>query len=217
MGKGVDLDIIKNEIEKRKSEQKTISENLGETSMINVEAKDSFLNDLLHSVNSGRPTESTNLIKMVENKVAEKNGEESVHKVVETPVKKQPITLPNTKSPVVENIEDRSELMFTDLNKKKNQGLSETLMNYGKQNMSHPQQPQSQQYLTEAQRINEIKSVVKSLISEDFIREVAKDVIIEMYTFEQMDKAVKSNEDFIKKIMIDIIKKSKRSKENAQS
>lgn len=213
----INLDVIKDEIDKRKSEQKSISENLGETSAVTLEPKDGFLNDLLHSVNSGRATESTNLIKMVENKVAEKKGEESLHKVVETPIKKQPITLPNTKSPVVENFEDRSELMFTDLDKKKNQGLSETLMNYGKQNSSHPQQPQSPQYLSEAQRINEIKSVVKSLINEDFIREVARDVIIEMYTFEQMDKAVKSNEDFIKKIMIDIIKKSKKSKENAQS
>ena len=70
------LSNLKKEIEERKQKKGgTVTE--GTTA--NLSARDEFLHGLLTSIKTGTPTKSTEVIKMVENKTAEKQGEIKVH------------------------------------------------------------------------------------------------------------------------------------------
>ena len=202
-----DITKINEEIDRRKNEQKSISTSLGENTGIDVaEAKDSFLNELQMAVSSGRQTNSTNLIKMVDNKVAEKAGEKPKHVISGKPIKNMP--------PVSENI-DRDELMFKEL-QSKSQSLGQALGNYG----VHPtQQQQSKTNLNEGYLIENVKKVVNNYMNENFstiFEETMKNAIIEMYAVERIQKVLDENKDLIKKVVISAIRELKRESKNAQ-
>lgn len=107
-----DLNKLKSEIDSRKRERNMTSSSLGESVGSNIAPRDSFLNGLLKSLETGQNTASTNLIKLVENKVAVKNKETIKHQIDEAPVREPariPILPTNNK---VEMSPERDEQLF---------------------------------------------------------------------------------------------------------
>jgi len=70
MAQNINLNKLKNEIDNRKKEKNMVSSGLGEPVGVGVAPRDVFLNGLLESLQTGRETASSSLVKSVDNKVA---------------------------------------------------------------------------------------------------------------------------------------------------
>jgi len=84
MAKNVDLNKLKNEIDSRKSERNLVSSRLGENVGTGVMPRDTFLNGLIESWQTGRETVSSVLIKTIDNKLTDKRGGGSKLPISET-------------------------------------------------------------------------------------------------------------------------------------
>src|SRR5690606_19894159 len=89
MAKNVDVNKLKTKINNSKKEKNMTQSPLGESVGAGIAPKDVFLNGLLESLRTGRETAATNLIKVVDGKVAEKKGEAPRMRINETPVVQQ--------------------------------------------------------------------------------------------------------------------------------
>ena len=77
MNKGLNLNNLRDEIDNRKKEKNIVSSRLGESVGTGAAPRDVFLNGLLESLHTGRETASSALMKTVDNRVSEKNGEKA--------------------------------------------------------------------------------------------------------------------------------------------
>ena len=120
---GVDLNALRTEIDSRKKQRGDIAESVQGAKLL---PKDVFLNELKHSFNTGQETKATTLIKMVENKTAERNGETSrlavnetaPARVVSNNAPRQPQRLNEIdKMNEVEMSPERDELLYQDLDR----------------------------------------------------------------------------------------------------
>lgn len=227
MAQKVDLNKLKAEIDNRKREKGIIPSNLGE-GVVGSGPRDTFLNGLLMSLKTGKSTPSTNLIKVVENTVAEKHGGGTTHIIKEAvPVRQPTNNAHTTNSPQrIDMSPERDEQMFQDLAKKNNQTLAESISNFtgthggtptspvvdyaGKQYLtSPPQDAVLPQNLNEAALVESVRGMVNTHLSENLgsiFEEAIKNTIIEMYAVERIEEVLHGNKDLIKDVVVETIK-----------
>jgi hypothetical protein len=209
----VDLKKLKEEIGVRKKEKTQVARNLGEGSGTII-PKDEFLNGLLTSLKTGKPSQSTNLIKMVENKTAEKQGapkssgaptmsaDLATHTPTATP------TAPIGQSP------DREALLFEELERKKRELLAGGAVAAYQQGVNNPQSTAQVPQPT----LNE--EVVKNIINEQFVHIVEhamKDAIVEIYAVERIKEVLSESEDMIRGVVLKTIRELQNKKKKTQS
>jgi hypothetical protein len=222
--KKLDLNKIRDEIDKERQVRTAVPSHLGESVRgKGVAPRDEFLHGLIESLNSGRATPSSNLIKVVENKITEKHGGIAKHKIdeVAAPVQTQRPTL-------VDMSPERDEQLFRDLEAKRKQTLAESISNFQGNASAISNQPvvnyNGSQFLTSVpanahvggtMQINEgalvenVKNVVNNYLTENLglvFEEAIKGTIIEMYAVERIKEVLNENRDLIKAVVIETIR-----------
>jgi len=228
MAKKLDLNKIKEEIQKEKQSRNMNPSQLGESVGTGVAPRDVFLNGLITSLTSGHDTPASTLIKVVENKVTEKHGGVHMHKVNEAAPTAVATPTVATQSP------DRDEQLFADLEKKRKATLAESISTFQGNAPASPTPPavnyNGQQFLTSAptgaapagttpagavMQINEaalvenVKNVVNNYLTENLggvFEEAIKGTIIEMYAIERIQEVLNENRDLIKSVVVETIK-----------
>ena len=223
MAKKLDLNKIKDEIQKEKQSRNMNPSQLGESIGAGVSPRDVFLHGLLHARETGQDTPSSTLLKVVENKVTEKHGGVHMHKINEAaPAAPTAVATAPTQSP------DRDEQLFADLEKKRKATLAESISSFQGNAPANPTPPavnyNGQQFLTSAlntaptgapMQINEaalvenVKNVVNNYLSENLgsvFEEAIKGTIIEMYAIERIQEVLHENRDLIKSVVVETIK-----------
>lgn len=236
MANKLDLNKIKNEIDSRKREKNMVSSQLGESVGVGVAPRDEFLHGLITSLNSGKTTPSSNLIKIVENKVSSKHGEVKSHVITETEV------VPETHKKI-EMSPERDEQLYADLEKKRNQTLAESISTFngtqpttptssivdynGKQMLtSLPQNavnPTQNVQINEGTLVESVRQIVNGHLSENLgiiLEESIKNAVIEMYAVERIKEVLNENRDLIRSVVIETIKDIQaktKARQNTQS
>lgn len=215
-----DLNKLKAEIDTRKKERGMISSKLGESAGSTAPPRDEFLNGLLTSLHTGKSTAATNLIKLVENKTAEKKRETIVHNIDNNVQNVSQNTIPIGRTTMNENelSQDREELLWAEIERRKKQTLTEQMASMLPQNVnSMPQRPQN---LNEGYLVENVKKVVDNYLIENFgpvVEEAIKSTILEMYAVERIKEVLNENREMIKTVVIDVIKEIQaKSKAKAQ-
>lgn len=226
-----DLNKLKAEIETRKKEKNVVSSNLGESVGSGVAPRDVFLNGLLTSLTTGKETASTNLVKIVENKVAQKKGEVGKMRVNETvtaaPQQRQPIPMPAVDK--VDMSPERDEQLFRDLETKRKQTLAESMSEYvqapavGAPMRNQPpaaQQSTGQMSLNEQYLTENVKKIVNNYLAESLspiFEGAIKDTILEMYAVDRIKEVLNEvlSKDTIKPLVYEVIREIQaKSKQN---
>ena len=222
MAQKVDLNKLKTEISNRKLEKGVVAPNLRE-GVQGSGPRDTFLNGLITSLQTGQSTPAINKIKLVENTVALKNGEDTRHIIKEAAPQRQTT---NTPQRIDLGGSDRGEQMFTDLAQKNNATLTESINSFNGSQGGTPTSPTvdygGNQYLTSApaqagipQNLNEaalsesVKGMVNTHLSENLgpiFEEAIKNTIIEMYAVERIQEVLNENKGLIKDVVIETIK-----------
>jgi hypothetical protein len=235
----LDLNKIRDEIDKEKKSRNMTPSQLGENVGSGVAPRDEFLNGLITTLNSGKETPSSNLIKVVENKVAAKNNKTARYKVNET---QSPTTIPSKPSQV-DMSPEREEQLYADMEAKRKQTLAESIASYtgsqkGNQSGSvdfngikylttPPKAPEPNQSVSQPMQINEaaltenVKNVVNGYLSENLgsvFEEAIKGTIIEMYAVERIKEVLNENRDLIKSVVVETIREIQaKNKKKVQS
>lgn len=234
MAKKLDLNKLRNEIDKEKKGRNMTSSHLGESVGHGVSPRDVFLSGLLAARETGNETPASTLIKVVENKVAEKHGE--VKKYV---VNEVASTSVQSKAPApIDMSPEREEQLYRDLENKRKQTLAESIatfqgnapnsklppaVNYnGKQFLtSIPANVVAPTQLNEAALTESVKNVVNNYLTENLgavFEEAIKGTIIEMYAVERIKEVLNENRDLIKSVVVETIREIQaRNKAKAQS
>lgn len=217
MAEKPNLNKLKDEINTRKKQRNMTPSSLGENVGAGAAPRDVFLNGLLEAYRSGRETASTNLVKTVDIKVAEKKGE--------TPKMNAPRTVPRqapqrpqavNEIAEVDMMPERDDQMYRDF-QSKNQTLAESMQQYltaptvGAPMRNQPPQGYGQQPVQINETfINEnIKKAVNGYLAESLepiIQEAFRDTIIEMYAVERIKEVLHENKEMIKGLVIEVIK-----------
>jgi len=218
MAKKLDLNKIKDEIQKEKNSRTQMPSALGESVGAGMSPRDSFLSGLLHARETGADNASTNLIKVVENKTNEKHGGVAVHKINET------APAAPARTPTVDMSPERDEQLYADLEKKRKQTLAESIAGFQGGNPAAATPPavnyNGQQFLTSApagtsMQINEaalvenVKNVVNGYLTENLgpvFEEAIKNTVIEMYAVERIQTVLNENRGLIAEVVKDVIK-----------
>lgn len=192
----VDLKKLREEIDTRKKEKNEVSRNLGEGNEGTTIPKDSFLNELLTSLKTGKPSQSTNRIKMVENKAAEKKGETSQTQTstMSDDLMKYSNTNPNLKANNVDQSQERDALLYEEFERKKKE-----LQGGG--GVNHHNLPQNSQ--------TTLNENVKKIINENFthiVEQAMKDAIVEIYSTERVKEVMSENKEIIKEVVLNTIR-----------
>lgn len=229
MAEKLDLNKLKAEIHNEKQSRNVVPSQLGENVGVGVAPRDVFLHGLQTSLKSGQETAASSLIKVVENKVAEKHGGVKVHAVNETAPAPTPTANPTPVGPSP----DRDEQLYADLEKKRKSTLAESISNFQGNAPSTPQAPVvnygGTQYLTtppvgtpmnegavqmpmqlnEAALVENVKNVVNGYLSENLgviFEEAIKNTVIEMYAVERIKEVLNENRDLVKSVVVETIK-----------
>lgn len=212
---GVDLNKLKSEIETRKKERNAPPSHLGESVGRGGNPRDVFLNGLIESLQTGRETAASSLIKTVENTAAERKGETpklSAPKIPPVPQQQQRTVVMEDVSP------ERDEQLFRDLEAKRKQTITESMQGY-----IQGAQPVSQQRpvgnLNEGYLVENVKKIVDGYLVENFgmiVEEAIKDTILEMYAVERIKEVLQENKELIKSVVIDVIREIK-AKSNSKA
>ena len=238
MADKVNLDKIKGEIENRKQEKYGTASSLGEQVGAGVTPRDSFLHGLLEAYKHGKPTASSNLIKVVDNTVASKKGEPQGMATPTATVHAPTHTQQGPPGPSP----DREEQMYKDFGKK-NATLTESISTFqGNKPTGAPQGTHvnygGTQYLTtppigtpmnegqvhmptqlnEAALVESVQQIVNGHLTENLgpiFEEAIKGTIIEMYAIERIQEVLNENRDLIKEVVVETIKEI-RDKSNSK-
>lgn len=232
MADKVNLDKIKGEIESRKQEKYGTASSLGEQVGTGVTPRDSFLHGLLEAYKHGKPTASSNLIKVVDNTVASNKGEQT--QTMPTPTATIAPTTHMPQRPPGPS-PDREEQMYKDFETQKNSTLAESISAFQGKNTGNPA-PQGThvnyggtQYLTtppvgtpmnegqvqmpmqlnEAALVESVQQIVNGHLTENLgpiFEEAIKGTIIEMYAIERIQEVLNENRDLIKEVVVETIK-----------
>ena len=220
----VDLNILRKEIDVRKQERNSIASRLGEATVgTGIAPRETFLHGLLTSLNTGRDTASSNLIKLVENEAAKKVGEAVRHKVTEAEIEKTPARIPApARTTPVDMSPERDEQLWQDIEKNRKQTLAESMNKYIAPNTNaQTRQPQQQMNLNEGYLVENVKKIVDNYLIENFgpvIEEAIKGTIIEMYAVERIKEVLQENREIIKSVVLETIREIQaNSKKKAQA
>jgi hypothetical protein len=232
--KKLDLNKLKEEIDKEKQNRLGVPSELGETVGRGISPRDVFLTGLLQARETGADTPSIALIKTVENKTNEKHGGIKKHVINET------TTTPVQRPESVDMSLDRDEKLFRDLEEKRKQTLAESIGAFQGTTPTAPKSPlinyNGQQFLTsapanaltgvpmqlnEAALVESVKNVVNNYLTENLgtvFEEAIKGTIIEMYAVERIKEVLSENRDLIKSVVIETIREIQaKNKAKAQS
>ena len=216
--KKVDLSRLKDEIHNRKQ-----SKGSGDAEVNNgVGAKDEFLNGLVESLNTGRQTKATNLIRAVDTKASGDDGASrssgggTVNSEVQkfsTPKNSQ--TAPDNSPAPPADDDDREKKLYEEFERRK----KEMLGGGPKMNQNQAPPTYSQQQVQPKQQLSEDKiyDVVDNAISQKFgsvVEQAMKDSIVEIYAEARMKEVLEENKDTIKKIVIEVIKELQKKKKS---
>ena len=225
MAKGLDLNKIKDEIDNRKKEKNMVSSRLGENVGRGVAPRDEFLNGLLTARNTGKDTASSNLIKVVENKVAAKHGEVAKHNINEVVA---PVQRP-AQGEKVDMSPERDEQLFFDLERKRKQTIAESMSQFintpavgaPMNNVPNNTGLLAPMQINEAYLVENVKKVVDGYLTENLapiFEEAIKSTIIEMYAVERIKEVLNENREMIRTVVIETIREIQaKSKAKAQS
>jgi hypothetical protein len=227
-----DLSKIKSEIESRKREKNMVQSPFGEKVGGNLAPRDTFLNGLIESLNTGRDTASSNLVKTVDNKAALRKGEVARHDVKPVAPVQQPVhrTEPIDMSP------ERDEQLFVDIERKRKQTLAESIEGFtgaqprtnqgnyvdynGQKLLTTPPATGGLSTINEGVLVENVKKIVNGYLSENLgpiFEEAIKDTIIEMYAVERIKEVLKENREMIKTVVIETIREiQQKNKAKAQ-
>ena len=222
MAKTVNLNKLRDEIDSRKNERNLVSSRLGESVGTGVVPRDTFLNGLIESWQTGRETASSALIKTVDNKVTDKRGGGSKLPISETAqLPQQSQTRSNS---LVDMSPERDEQLFRDMEIRRKQTLAESIENYRSipsigspmQNNSNTGMPMqiNEAYLTE-----KIKKIVNNHLIENLgpvMEEAIKSTILEMYAVERIKEVLHENKDLIKTVVMETIREIQAKSKKAQ-
>jgi hypothetical protein len=225
-----DLNKLRAEIDSRKREKNIAPNGMGQQNEIGASPRDTFLYGLLESLKTGRDTASSNLVKIVDNQVAEKNKEST-----RLPVVINENTSTNNNRPQRININEnegmspeRDEQMFFDLQKKKkNQTLADAISegmpvnrNIGGIPTYNPKTGQPMQ-INEGYLVENVKKIVDNYLIDNFgpvVEEAIKSTIIEMFAVERIKEVLTENREMIKTVVYETIKELQaKNKAKAQS
>lgn len=224
MTQKLDLNKLRDEIDKEKQNRNMTSSQLGESVGTGVAPRDVFLHGLMESLNKGVATPASTLLKSVDNKVAEKQGEKVNYVVNET--------RPANNAPQrIEMSPDRDEQLFAEIEAKRKQTLAESITAFngtqtatsqqstanfnGTQYLTSAPQQQGQAVQTQSMQINEgalvenVKNVVNNYLTENLgsvFQEAIKGTIIEMYAVERIQEVLNENKDLIKSVVVETIR-----------
>ena len=223
MAKNVDLNKLKTEIDNRKKEKNMPQSPLGESVGAGIAPKDVFLNGLLESLRTGRETAATNLIKVVDGKVAEKKGEAPRMRINETPVVQQQQPRQSIPMPTQEDMSpERDEQLYRDMEMKRKQTLAESISQYVQTpTVGAPMRNQPQQQtpaLNEGYLVENVKKIVNNYLAESLgpiFEEAIKETIIEMYAVDRIKSVLHENKDLVRSLVIETIRELQaKSKQN---
>lgn len=208
----IDLNKLKTEIANRKNEK---------TSTIDgVAPRDKFLYGLIESLNTGRETQSSALVKSVDNTVAAKKKETARLPINETMSVQ---TAPTQRPAPIDMSPERDEQMWMEIEKRKKQTLAESMQPYIQSptvgtpmvNNTMQQMPLNEQYLTE-----NVKKIVNNYLVENFgpiVEEAIKSTILELYAVERIKEVLTENKEIIKTVVYETIRELQaKSKIKAQ-
>lgn len=217
MNNKINLNKLREEIDNRKKGKNIISSKLGESVYESAAPRDGFLHGLIESLNTGRDTTSSVLIKSVDNKVAEKKGE-----TAKLPINKQQVLTENNRSnsvvPPVNNYidtsQERDELLFAEFEKRKNKTLAESMGDFYPKQNNQTHIPQSNgtgipMNINEAYLVENVKGIVNNYLIENFgpvVEEAIKSTILEMYAVERIKEVLHENKELIKTIVVETIR-----------
>jgi hypothetical protein len=218
-----DLNKLKSEIDSRKRERNIGSSPTGE----NIAPRDAFLFGLLESLQTGKETASSSLVKTVDNKVASKKGETTKLQISEVANTQQTqhIPMPN-KLHEVDMSPERDEQLWAEVERKRKLTLAEQIGEYAK--IPPVGTPMKQQggllqptQINEQYLIENVNKIVNNYLSENLtpiFEEAIKSTILEMYAVERIKEVLQENREMIKSVVIETIKEIQaRSKAKAQS
>lgn len=206
MANKIDLSKLRDEIDTRKKDKGIPNNNSSSGSVGNSNLpKDSFLNELVESLNSGRESKSTKLIKMVESKAVEKNGDVNVdNKINENKA------ISKTPQQPTQNVE-RDDLLYEELNRRKKEMLNNGVSNYHNKPIQNEINQQQSGLITE----NKLNEAVDNIIKEKFahiVEQAMKDSIVEIYAETRMKEVLDENKEYIKDIVIETIRSLQKKK-----
>lgn len=214
MGQSLDLGKLKKEIHSRKTKTGQIIDD-GRSST--EAAKDGFLNGLVESLNSGRPTQASETVKEIDrlakNKEITKNGGVPIPKTSNyVPPENNNIPVPNGKGladAISENthiptrqtqnqaqnpIADREAELYKEFERKK-----KALYLQPNDHESNTHQLPSQ--LNE----NQITEVINDKFSV-IVEQAMKDSIVEIYAASRMRETIVESRDLIREVVIEVIR-----------
>lgn len=201
--KGLNIDNIKQEIERKKRET-------GHSTM----PKDTFLNKLKESLVRGAPNESIHKIKEVSNKAAEKATQKTgipEKKPYSSTQPKQNFEQTQNlqrRAIIDEDYDPREEQMF-----QRFQTSNRTLADSLSEHINHPHEQQGQTtQINEQLFVKRIDERIDHYLSQnvgDIFNESIKSVILEQFAKERIAEVLKENEELIRKTVISVIKEIK--------
>lgn len=214
----VDINKLKDIIQERKTNKEKISNDLGDGK---IAPKNNFLHGLLEARNSGRSNHSTELLKVVNNKTAEKKGERLTHDNVnnntivdEIERYSKPSNNRNQSPPPVRNGSDeRDHLLFEEIERRQKEIASGGVLNYKNQQSKNNNQGQVNEgvVLNEGKLNETINEIIKDKFSV-IVEQAMKDSIVEMYAATRMEEVLKENKNFIKNVVIETIRELQQRK-----
>jgi len=209
--KEIDLSKLKDEINTRKQTKTDAPEKSGNM------AKDEFLNGLVESLNTGKPTQSSDKLRKVDVKASEKTGDDlssGSNSTVGSELNKYSNNINESSNPTPSKSKDemygeRDDKLYEEFERKKKQMLNNRSTSTSQNNS--PQQQQSNQFISE----DKLNEKVNNIISDKFamvVEQAMKDSIVEIYTSARMKEVLDDNRDTIKKIVIEVIKELQNRK-----
>jgi len=214
----IDLTGVKEEINKRKAATGQVNE-----SGNNVQKKDIFLQGLINSLQSGQPSEATQMISEVEVRTSEKLGESPKRTAMASDLKTAPPVVnvpvsPQNNQPVPNNGDGREMGMYEEMERRTKE-LFRGSPNGNPVNYPTPTQgvtPTHQGVLNEGQ----LQHTVKNVIDQNFqiiVEGAMKNTVVNLFTEERIkgvinespaiiETLLNENRDFIKNMVVDVIR-----------
>jgi len=194
MSSMIDLNKLKDELNSIKNDKKNA------VNINGVTPRDAFLNGLLESLQTGRHSQSIELLKAVNNAVSssENNGKmNSVNSNINVNIKPQ-LNLMNDI--------DRENLLYNEFENKRQSFIDkrEKVKNIKYDNINNINENVGNNLLVE-----QVKKIVDNYITENFtnvIEESIRSAIIEMYAVERIKSVLVENKEIVQKIVYDTIK-----------
>jgi len=204
-----DLNKLKEKISNRKNDLNLTSSN--------VNPRNKFLTELYESVDSGKETNASVLVKRVHNLVSEKKNEKTmlpINENFDTNFNNQK----QTHQPFIfskENDMERDDDLWKEIERRNNQTLANSLEKYSQYSLNKNQQPSFPQ-INDDLLNQKIKGIIDNHLLESFtpiVEETIKSTIVELYAVERIKEVLKENKNLIKEIVYDVIRElQKRTK-----